>query len=91
MKYTKCVACSGYLFSVEPGYKVCESCGGIHVVADSAQTVRLFFNFGWTMQAEVSHPDNLKYFDVTIKTPGKRTERSHGWFDITTRDVVQYG
>lgn len=78
--YTACVACSGKLTVLHESILTCDRCGGVH--GDDAMTA--IVKLSEPMLAECQDP---RYFDMT-RVDGSRV---HGWFDVTSGRVVQYG
>lgn len=81
-----CSACSGRLVPVtfDGGVQVerCVSCDGLHGTVTRAQA-QVLVGLDRPMQ---SNSDEARYFDLTVAG-----DRVHGWYDTTTRRVVQYG
>ena len=80
--YTECVACSGHLTGIADRVATCDKCGGVH--GHEAVLVAVV-NVDKPM-LEDADPRGTRYFDVTIDET-----RIHGWFDVLSMRVVQYG
>jgi hypothetical protein len=86
----KCSACSGRLVATDrPTLTRCRKCGGLHgscLRGDATALVGL----GLPMQSNASSPEALRFFDLTV-IGSQGVSRIHGWFDVQTVRVVQYG
>ena len=68
----------------------CDGCGGL-IGRATVYVLDNFIGFRKPMQAN-AEPENLRYFDVDVVYSKPTTpNRVHGWFDATTRRVVQWG
>ena len=77
----ECVACSGKLVEIVEWAAWCEECGGIH--ATEAAIPCMVNTHAPMFQGE---SNDMLYFDITTWN-----RRIHGWVDMPTRRVVQYG
>ena len=80
--YTECVACSGELKGLAPGVAICDNCGGVH----GHETVLAAIVDVESPMLDSDNFDGARYFDVTVDS-----QRIHGWFDVLTKRVMQYG
>ena len=88
-----CTACNGDLEALGPNglepIAKCADCGGLHTlrpIFKGALPINLF-------HMQVEEPgDELRYFDLQwIDGHAGTLQRSHGWYDPDTLNVVQYG
>ena len=83
-----CSACSGTLVPMSVSVMTCEICAGVHATlyrGDVGSLVNLD-----QMQVNADS-QNMRYFDFKILNGDGSVNRVHGWFDRTTKNVVQFG
>lgn len=91
-----CPGCSntGVATDTNPCVYSCNSCGGLFTVRVIGwQECLAFVDLNAAMQPN-GQRQALQYFDFTYAGPscgGGQPQRVHGWFDRTTRKVVQFG
>ncbi len=90
--YNECPACSSkdsaLLPDISGGLKICKACDGIYGILreeDARQVI--------DPDAMLDNSDEMRYFDFLIIPINQlhRVYRLHGWYDIPTRRVVQWG
>ena len=82
MTYHECIACSGPL-NVYGTVGICTRCGGLNGDFDSKEDLARFVDLRLPMLDDCHVPT---YFDATIGD-----QRVHGFFDVGSRRVVQFG
>lgn len=84
--YKACVACSGKLTVLKESILTCDRCGGVH--GDEAMTAIVKLSEPMIAESGTWGPRRRpRYFDMT-RADGSRV---HGWFDVTSGRVVQFG
>ena len=78
---SECSACGGNLAPITDWASLCDECGGLHA------TERAIPALVRVDEAMLAGARNERYFDIT-RSNG---ERVHGWFDVLSRRVTQYG
>jgi hypothetical protein len=70
----------------------CYACGGLDVGAISPISEWKYRTSGilGAMSSE-SFGDDVKYFDVMYRDQSEKLYRSHGWYNVKTGAVVQWG
>jgi len=66
------------------GVRVCPRCGGVQGIAEQAGFDGVLFQFA------DGDPQDTNYFDLFILN-SKGRQRIHGWYDLRSLKVVQFG
>lgn len=85
-----CSACSSELAPNKNGIGFsCEACGGYHGTMNISQ---LPFSLAFDTERDVK-PEEMRYFDVKVWDGAEffAARRVHGWYNVTTGRVVQFG
>ena len=76
-----CSGCSGNLTPIAAWASLCDDCGGLHA------TERAIPALVRVDEPMLASGRNEMYFDITRDND----QRVHGWFDVLSRRVTQYG
>jgi len=85
-KPDECPGCSGMGKEIEPGVYQCSGCGGVFGNLTDWNDLSKYVDMISGLETGVSDED-LRYFDFTVGGD----ERTHGWYNPSTKRVVQHG
>jgi len=88
--YKNCVACSGNLINTNQNsvgkIYACDRCDGLYEVVAHGTKSRSGIKFVFC-DGDTPH-ENYRYFDIYIQ---ETKQRVHGFFDVISKKVVQFG